>query len=569
MSLRRFGFGHARKALAPFVGPRFRWLLALTALVGALLGAVEALILRIIAELAASIEDQDALRAIGPFDSLPITNLIIVGIVCALALVGFRTLESGLIARVGVHPLTRSRTQLIGSLLQSGHEEQAAITSGTFHELVLAHAIRVSSIAMSTATMISAGIVALTMAIGAAIVSPIGFVLLAGVMLLVVAATSPINVLAHRFGKSLASANNELANKSAESVDLATEGHLFGVEAEMAKRLDAEVERVSQIAFRNHATSFLGSSLFQAVMLGLLVVVAGVVASLDTAGFTAAGTVALLVLRGQMAARRAITANLSITNSAPFAHELQDAIARLNPRVETGPQNLSAVETFEAHDVFFTYSTEATESPAVLANLNLTVNRGEHVGIVGPSGSGKSTLLAVLLGLLEPGSGVVRVNGRPFQDYDPTTMRSQIAAVQQRPQLLTGTVADNIRFFRDLTDQDVIDAAAAVGIADEIRSWPDGFDTVIGHRGVRQVSGGQAQRICIARALAGGPSLLIMDEPTSSIDESGETLIIDTLSALGDTCAAIIVSHRLSSLRSCDRVLSLASGRLQEGKAAG
>ena len=485
-------------------------------------------------------------------------------------LVLLRTAESGLIAKVGVHPLTRSRQALIGAFLNSKHEDQRKLTAGTFHELALAHAARVSSIAMNVATMISAGVVAISMGVVAAVVSPIGFAVLAAVMLVVVVATSPINVLGHRFGKLLAASNNELANQSADVVDLATEGRLFGVEANMLEQLDEQVHRTSRAAYRNHAISFFGSSLFQAVMLGVLVVLAGVVASIDAGGFATAGTVALLALRAQMAMRRAISANLSIANSSPFAEELQAVLGRLDAPVDrSGSGHLGVVEVFEARNIAYAYESEGDTSPNILSGLNLTVGRGEHVGIVGASGSGKSTLLAVLLGLFAPDEGDVLVNGQGLTTYDQLELRSQIAAVQQSPQLLTGTVAENIRFFRDLPDEAIVKAAHDVGISDEVLSWPDGFDTVIGHRGVRQVSGGQAQRICIARALAGSPSLLIMDEPTSSIDESSESLIVDTLAALGDRCAAIIVSHRSSSLRSCDRVLALSSTGLHEQKAAG
>gem|GEM_PF-282500 len=571
---RGLGLGRARKALGPFVGPNFSWMLGGIAVLGAIIGLTEAAILRIIGELVGAIESSsgaDGLVDAGGSDSarqfdmaflgsVGVGQLVAVGIGATVLLVLLRVLETGGIAKIGVLPLSESRNQLARAFLGASFESQQGVTAGEFQEYVTAHTMRLGSIATATATLVSATLVAVALAVVAAWVSLPALVVLSVVMLAVLGLTIPIHRLAHRLGKREAEANTTLANRTAEMVRAATDARVFGVSDSLKEVNQAQVGSVSNLIFWNRAVTFFGSSLFQALMLGVIVVVGGWMAGRSTGDFASAGTVALIALRAQMAGRRALTANLSIATSAPFADELHRTIGTLHASAgSSGNSVLGRLDEVELRGLGFAHGNES-----VLAGLDLRVGRGEHVGIVGASGSGKSTLLSILLGLRAPQTGEFLLNGNDRSAFTAESISSQIAGVSQRPNLITGTVTQNIAFFRDLSDDAVIRAARAAGIEDEIRSWPDGFETVIGERAVRQVSGGQAQRICIARALAGDPSLLIMDEPTSAIDDAGTELIADTMSALEDHCGAIIVSHRIEALRSCDRVLTLENGRLRE-----
>ena len=191
------------------------------------------------------------------------------------------------------------------------------------------------------------------------------------------------------------------------------------------------------------------------------------------------------------------------------------------------------------------------------------IDRGDVVGLVGPSGSGKSTLIQVLLRLRPPTSGTYRINDACADDLALTDWYKLLAVVPQQPRLLSGTVTENIRFFRDwVSDEDVESAARRAHIHDEILSWPQGYDTLL--QGIGSgVSGGQAQRLCFARALAGEPKLLVLDEPTSALDVHSEARIQQTLAELEGEVTMVVIAHRLSTLRMCDRIIVLNHGRVE------
>jgi ATP-binding cassette subfamily B protein len=184
--------------------------------------------------------------------------------------------------------------------------------------------------------------------------------------------------------------------------------------------------------------------------------------------------------------------------------------------------------------------------------------------VVGPSGEGKSTLCAILLGLRQPTRGTITTGGVAIGDIAPATWGHIAAYVPQDCKLLTATVTDNIRFFRDqYGDAEVEEAARAAHIHDEILKLPDGYDTVIG-TGVRGLSGGQRQRLVIARALIGKPQLLVLDEPSSALDQRSESLIALTLAELKGSTTMVLVTHRPATLDICDHVWRLESGGLVE-----
>jgi ATP-binding cassette subfamily B protein len=206
----------------------------------------------------------------------------------------------------------------------------------------------------------------------------------------------------------------------------------------------------------------------------------------------------------------------------------------------------------------------ASEPDYVLKGISLTVEPGQTIALVGPSGSGKTTLCNLVARFYDPTRGSILLDGVDLRDIDVRSYRSLLGIVEQDVFLFDGTIAENIAYARrDATAQQIIDAATAANAHDFIQKLDKGYNTLIGERGVR-LSGGQKQRIAIARALLADPLILILDEATSNLDSESEALIQRSLTTLmkGRTC--FVIAHRLSTVRSADRIAVLEGGRLIE-----
>jgi ATP-binding cassette subfamily C protein CydD len=199
-----------------------------------------------------------------------------------------------------------------------------------------------------------------------------------------------------------------------------------------------------------------------------------------------------------------------------------------------------------------------------LKGINLSLFSGERVALVGPSGGGKTSIAQILLRFIEPSTGDVFVNGELLKTISLKNWREQIAYVPQTPYLFAGSIAENIHFGRPSATIEEVRSAAQEGSAHEfILALPDGYDTLLGEGGTR-LSGGQAQRIAIARALLKDAPLLILDEATSSLDPDSEYAVQQALKRLMQGKTALIIAHRLSTVRQADRILVLEQGQIVE-----
>jgi len=204
------------------------------------------------------------------------------------------------------------------------------------------------------------------------------------------------------------------------------------------------------------------------------------------------------------------------------------------------------------------------DDQTVLEDLSLRVEPGQRVALVGPSGSGKSTLLCLLPRLYDPRHGRVLIDGHDVRDFKLDSLRRQISFVLQDTLLFRATVAQNIAYGRPEATHDQIVHAAQAAHADEfIRKLPNGYETVLGERG-ETLSGGERQRIAIARALIRDSSILLLDEPSASLDAESEAQIFDALAALTAGRTSITIAHRLATVRNADRIFVLDRGRIVE-----
>jgi ATP-binding cassette subfamily B protein len=209
-------------------------------------------------------------------------------------------------------------------------------------------------------------------------------------------------------------------------------------------------------------------------------------------------------------------------------------------------------------------ATDTDESDWILRDVSLTVAPGELVALVGPSGAGKTTSALLVPRIHDVSAGEVRVDGHDVRDYTLESLRDAVGMVMQDPHLFHDTIRNNLRYARpDATDDELIDACRAARIHDMIATLPDGYDTVVGERGYR-MSGGEKQRLAIARMLLKDPAVVILDEATSHLDSESELAIQQALAEALVGRTSLVIAHRLSTIVAADRILVLEGGRIIE-----
>ncbi|ONI88306.1 hypothetical protein ALI144C_07045 [Actinosynnema sp. ALI-1.44] len=254
------------------------------------------------------------------------------------------------------------------------------------------------------------------------------------------------------------------------------------------------------------------------------------------------------------AAYHAIPAGRAVADILRLRPHVKDTATR-TPALRCDPPGL------EFRDIRFCYPTR--RAPA-LDGFSLVVAPGERVAVVGRSGAGKSTVLGLLMRYFNPDAGRVRVDGREIAEFPLVGLRSLVGVVAQDTYLFHGTVRENLLLAKpDATDEEICRAMSAAQATDFVSSLPQGLETVVGERGLK-LSGGQRQRIAIARALLKDAPVLVLDEPTSSIDAANEAEITQALSELTRGRTTVVIAHRLSTVRDADRIVVMDSGRVVE-----
>ena len=274
----------------------------------------------------------------------------------------------------------------------------------------------------------------------------------------------------------------------------------------------------------------------------------------------------VLGLFGASAFRLLPAVNRTINNfqtmnvSRPFIDDLFEDLSLSFNRQEVISRGFEFKKSIEVRDVSFKYETAVDQA---LSNTSILINKGEAVGIIGPSGSGKSTLVDILLGLLKADLGNVEIDGIDISE-NLRIWQDSLGYVPQSIFLTDDTLRANVAFGcnkNEISEYAIQDALKSAQLEDFVASLPDGLDTVVGERGVR-LSGGQRQRIGIARALYHRPSVLVLDEATSSLDTETEKGVMQAVQSLQGDKTVIIVAHRLSTVEYCDRLYRLDAGRI-------
>jgi ATP-binding cassette, subfamily B, bacterial len=452
---------------------------------------------------------------------------------------------------------TSLRKQLADAFLRASWSVQQAQPAGALQSVVVNFPNQASGLLSTLVRSLSAMLSLAALLVVALLVDPPAtlFVLVALVVL-----SAILGPLRRRIvGRSRVSVATqiEFANHVAEVGALGLEVQAFGVRSEATERL---YRTIDDNAAATRRVNLLGASIqpiyvsmaYAAIIAGLAVVSGFGSASLDSVG-----AVMLLMLRSLGYGQELQNGSSAVANFVPFLEKLDGTLAEYRENAARwGSQSIATPTPLVLENVSFHYQSDRP----VLTDVSLEVRPGEVLGVVGPSGAGKSTLIQLILGLRTPTEGTITAHGVALNDISSQSWTHHVAYVPQEPQLLGGTVADNIRFLRPhLSDADLVQAAKAAHIWDDIQRLPGGMDHHLGERG-QQLSGGQRQRICIARALAGSPGLLVLDEPTSALDTVSETAIRNTISELKGLVSVVVIAHRPSTLEVCDRTIRIEGG---------
>jgi ABC-type multidrug transport system fused ATPase/permease subunit len=486
------------------------------------------------------------------------TSLLIVSGL-TIAMLAFHLLISSIAGRISADALSTARLRVSKAFLASSWDIQSAEQGGRLQDVLTTHAERIQATSIQVTTSLRAACSLAALIITALVVDALVAVALVASVVGIALFLRPVNRQIRLRSLANRDRNSAFATRVAEVVGLAQEIKVFDVAGPVASRVDEAIHAASWTTRRLIYLRSVVAGLYQAI--AMLLVIGGLAAIhwSSTAAVTSLGAIVLLLIRSMSYGQQLQTAMNALNEAVPYLRTIQSQErAYQHAAPITGQTRLSGIHDLELRNVSYSYG----EVPA-LKSVSLGISSGDVIGVVGPSGSGKSTLIQVLLRLRWPTNGLYLVNGQPAQEFALNDWFRLLAMVPQQPRLFEGTVADNIRFFRDeLTEHEIQSAAERAHIHNEIVGWPDGYNTNLS--GITGgVSGGQAQRLCIARALAGGPQLLVLDEPTSALDVHSEARIQQTLAELEGKMTLVVIAHRLTTLRMCHKIIVLRDGRLE------
>jgi ATP-binding cassette subfamily C protein LapB len=337
---------------------------------------------------------------------------------------------------------------------------------------------------------------------------------------------------------------------------------MFGAEGKIQRTWEEAVGHISRWGTRSRFLSSSMTHISTFVQSGTMVavIIAGVYA-VTRGEMSQGGLIAVVLLT-----RQALAPMAQVVGLAARFHRARTALKTLQEIIAL-PMERPVGKTFlhraglhgaiEFRDVNFTYADQTIKA---LQDINLTIKAGERVGIIGSIGSGKSTLGKLLLGLYEPESGMVAVDGTDIRQIDPIELRHFIGCVPQDIVLFRGTIRDNITLGSDdISDSEILRVADLSGVSNFVKRHPMGFDMPVGEQG-RLLSGGQRQAVAMARAMLHDPPVLVFDEPSSSMDARSESLLRQQLNPLLQGKTLILTTHRASLLALVERVVVLDNG---------
>ncbi len=546
--------------LRPLLGDRRGSIVALG--VGSVLsGFTEAGILAIVAEVAATLVN-GVTRVhieIGPLQVEATVGTLLAGaLVLAVLRIALQVWISFLPARIAADVQGQLRRRMFEAFTHASWGMQSRDREGHLQELMTSQIIQASLGALQATALITALFTFAVLVVSALVLNVVAAAVVLAAAILLFVLLRPVNAIGARYARSFSEAQMSYAGGVGEAVRVAEETRVFGVAAAQRSRIDSFIAAAQDLFFRTQFIARLIPNVYQSLV--YLVLIGGLVVLYESGSghLASLGAVVLLLVRAGIYGQQIQGSYTFVRQAAPFIERLDEAEQRYAASSPvSGRLPMPEVRTLIFENVSFAYQ----PGRPVLSDINFEVHGGEAVGVIGPSGAGKSTLVQILLNLRAPDEGRYLINGVPVQQLRQDDWQARVAYVPQEPRLVHASAAENIRYFRDLDDDAVVRAAQLARIHEDIVSWPNGYETIVGPR-ADAVSGGQQQRICLARALAAQPEILVLDEPTSSLDPRSEALIQESLTALKHKVTLFIIAHRMSTLDICDRVMVVLDGHL-------
>ena len=550
-----------RARLLLLLGER-RGLVSALALTSICAGFTEAVTLGLIAQVAAALVNGTKHMHLdaGPVHVVAgVGTLIVVAFGFTLLRLALQFPISILPARIASDVQSQLRQRLFHAFTRASWAVQSQDREGQLQETMTSQVMQATSGSLQATTLITALFTFLVLMIAALALNAEAAGIVLSVSLLLIALLRPLRAIGVRRARALSQAQMRYAGGISEAIRLAEETQVFGVAGAQRERIDGYVADSRRLFLLTQLLARLIPNLFQSLIYVLFVVgMFGIY--LSGAGHAGAlGAVFLLLVRAAQYGQQSQASYQGLSQSLPFIDRTEDTALRyIRSAPPAGRIKLEQVRTLAFDGVGYAYKPER----ATLSDISFQVDRGEAIGIVGPSGAGKSTLVQILLRLRTPGNGRYMVNDLSAGVARPRGLAAtgRLCAsgpaadpcVGRREHPLSSETSTTTRCER---------AARLARIHDDIVGWADGYNTIVGPR-ADAVSGGQQQRICLARALAARPEVLVLDEPTSALDPHSEMFIQESLRALKHELTLFIVAHRMSTLDMCDRVMVILDGRL-------
>jgi ATP-binding cassette subfamily B protein len=528
----------------------------LLSLVGAL---CQATLLLVISEVVvAGFEGKHSIHApIGP--AFTPHNAIVVA-VSALGLYFVTSISSTFLATsVSSQAQVRTRIRVITGFFRANWSLQSTERLGHVQQLLTMNSGAASGVVGNFAGGIQSLFMVCALLGVALFVAPLaaGIVLILGFVLLQL--LRPLNLRSRRANRELSLTTRAMATQVTEYTRVSRDFRLFGVETRVIDRLSALItETGRKVRFTNRLGS-IAPLLYQTFALGIIIVGIVFLAHSGRSGLEKDGAVLILVLRGVTYGAGVQGSIQGLRFAQGLLEDLMYDLDRFEEDRYIGGDCVPDSFGVDFQSVDYTYDGVTL----ALSDVSLHIPQGKIVGLLGPSGSGKTTISQILLGLRRPTSGTATIGGDDAGTIAKGDAHSTVALVPQEPVLLQGSIIDNIKFFRDFEESEVVEAAQLAHLHEDVLKMPEGYETFVGEGG-GALSGGQKQRLAIARALIGSPKLIVLDEPTSAVDGRTEKLIRRTLSGLRGRVTVVIISHRIETTAQCDLLLVLSNGKVAD-----